>query len=68
MILKIKCNLYRNKDNILEWWKKSRERDRYNDELNLPEKPHISNWKIGDKNFLGRQDLIIHIRISDKKR
>lgn len=49
MILKAKCNLYRNKDNILEWWGKSRERDRYNDELNLPENPHISNWKIGDK-------------------
>ncbi|ACU61837.1 hypothetical protein [Chitinophaga pinensis] len=38
-----------NKDNIFEWWDKSKERvqyviNRYDDELNLPEEPHISKW------------------------
>lgn len=51
-------SLHWNKDNILEWWEKSRERveyiiDRYNNELNLPDKPHISSWKIGGKIFTG---------------
>ncbi|SFM85365.1 hypothetical protein SAMN05428949_1048 [Chitinophaga sp. YR627] len=41
-----------NKDNIFEWWSKSKERiqyiiDRYDDELNLPEEPHISKWDFG---------------------
>lgn len=48
-----------NKDNITEWWRKSEERvtyilERYKDELMLPEKPHVSSWKIGDKIFTGQ--------------
>ncbi|WP_146217682.1 hypothetical protein [Chitinophaga sp. S165] len=50
---------YWNEDNVLEWWNKSKERvdyiiDRYNEELNLPEIPHISTWEIGGKSFTGR--------------
>ena len=45
--------------NIASWWDRSQERinyiiDRYNEELNLPEKPHITSWKIGDKIYSGQ--------------
>ncbi len=48
-----------NKDNILEWWGKSKERvnyilDRYYYELQLPEKPHVSSYKIGKEIFTGQ--------------
>lgn len=52
-------NLNWNPDNTLEWWDKSNERidyiiALYKAELELPEKPHISSWKIGNKVFTGQ--------------
>ena len=46
-----------NKESIATWWDKSEERlkfiiDRYKEELNLPEKPRITSWRIGDKIFI----------------
>ncbi|SHN20853.1 hypothetical protein SAMN05216524_106429 [Mucilaginibacter sp. OK098] len=52
-------NLNWNADSVLNWWNRSEERAsyimaRYKDELELPEQPHISHWKIGDKVFAGQ--------------
>ena len=48
-----------NNKNIAVWWNKSEERvnyiiDRYKEELNLPDKPHVTSWKIGDEVFTGQ--------------
>lgn len=51
-------NEWWNEENIIAWWNKSEERinyiiDRYEEELHLPENPHITSVKIGDKIFTG---------------
>lgn len=48
-----------NLEKIISWWDRSEDRinyiiERYKAELGLPDKPHITHWKIGEKIVTGR--------------